>query len=207
MRRIASPPVFHSSPAHLHQGEDPIARIKASFLVAPLFLLVTTVAILPAADAEMDPLVNEAVVEGPAVEVWRLITTKAGMESWIVPHAQVDLRVGGLMRANRDPDGRIGDPHTITSRIVAIVPKRLFSVRIDDAPGLPFSDDIEGTWYEIHLNPLTRGRTRVRCVGHGFASGPMGLLARTLVDASSAQALRQLQEVFAERSAKPAKRT
>lgn len=207
MRRIASPPMFHSSPAHPHQGEDPIARIKTRFLVAPLFLLVTTVAIVPAADAEMDPLVNEAVVEGPAVEVWRLITTKAGMESWIVPHAQVDLRVGGLMRANRDPDGRIGDPHTITSRIVAIVPKRLFSVRIDDAPGLPFSDDIEGTWYEIHLNPLTRGRTRVRCVGHGFASGPMGLLARTLVDASSAQALRQLQEVFAERSAKPAKRT
>ena len=198
MRRIASPPVFHSSPAHLHQGEDPIARIKASFLVAPLFLLVTTVAILPGAKSRWE------IFHG---EVWRLITTKAGMESWIVPHAQVDLRLGGLMRANRDPDGRIGDPHTITSRIVAIVPKRLFSVRIDDAPGLPFSDDIEGTWYEIHLNPLTRGRTRVRCVGHGFASGPMGLLARTLVDASSAQALRQLQEVFAERSAKPAKRT
>src|SRR5258705_10544886 len=105
MRRIASPPGFHSSPAHLHQGEDPIARIKARFLVAPLFLLVTTVAILPAADAEMDPLVNEAVVEGPAVDVWRLITTKEGLESWIVPHAQVDLPVGGLMRPNREPHG------------------------------------------------------------------------------------------------------
>jgi len=207
MRRIASPSVFHSSPAHLYQREGPIARIKARFLVALFFLLVTKAAILPAADAEFDPLVNEAVVEGPAVEVWRLITTKAGMESWIVPHAEVDLRVGGLMRTNRDPDGRIGDPHTITSRIVAIVPKRLFSLRIDDAPGLPFSDDIEGTWYEIHLSSLARGRTRVRCVGHGFASGPMGLLARTLVDASSARALRELQEVFAERNAKPAKRT
>ena len=207
MRRIASPSVFHSSPAHLYQREGPIARIKARFLVALFFLIVTNAAILPAADAEFDPLVNEAVVEGPAVEVWRLITTKAGMESWIVPHAEVDLRVGGLMRTNRDPDGRIGDPHTITSRIVAIVPKRLFSLRIDDAPGLPFSEDIEGTWYEIHLSPLARGRTRVRCVGHGFASGPMGLLARTLVDASSARALRELQEVFAERNAKPAKRT
>jgi len=207
MRRIASPSVFHSSPAHLYQREGPIARITARFLVALFFLLVTNAAILPAADAEFDPLVNEAVVEGPAVEVWRLITTKAGMESWIVPHAEVDLRVGGLMRTNRDPDGRIGDPHTITSRIVAIVPKRLFSLRIDDAPGLPFSEDIEGTWYEIHLSPLARGRTRVRCVGHGFASGPMGLLARTLVDASSARALRELQEVFAERNAKPAKRT
>ena len=170
-------------------------------------ILVTTAAILPAAGADTDPLVKEAVIEGPAVEIWRLITTKAGMESWFVPHAEIDLRVGGLMRANRDPKGRIGDAHTITSRIVAIIPRRLFSLRIDDAPGLPLSDNIEGTWYEIHLNPLSGERTRVRCVGHGFAGGPLGLLARTMVDAGSARALHQLQGIFAERNVKPAKRT
>lgn len=207
MRRIASPSGFHCSLAHLHRGEDPITRITALYLVALPFILATTAAILPTADTEFDPLVNEAVIEGPAVEIWRLMTTKAGVESWIVPHAEVDLRVGGLVRTNRDPHGRIGDSHTMTSRIVAIVPRRLFSLRIDDAPGLPLSGNIEGTWYEIHLNPLAGGRTRVRCVGHGFASGPLGLLARTMVGTGSARALRQLQEVFAERNVKPAKRS
>jgi len=62
-----------------------------------------------------NPVVNEAVIDGSADEIWRLITTKRGMESWMVPHADVDLRVGGFVRTNHSPDGKIGDARTGTS--------------------------------------------------------------------------------------------
>ena len=63
------------------------------------------------------PLVNESLVEGSVDEIWPLITTKKGMESWMVAHAEVDLRAGGLLRTNHDPNGKIGDEQTVTNRI------------------------------------------------------------------------------------------
>ena len=85
-----------------------------------------------------DPIVNEAVIDGSADEIWRLITTKGGIESWIVPHADVDLRVGGFVRTNHAPDGKIGDAKTVTNRILAVQPKQKLSFQIAEVPeGFP----------------------------------------------------------------------
>jgi uncharacterized protein YndB with AHSA1/START domain len=155
--------------------------------------------------ADKGAIVNEAVIDGPAGDVWRLITTKDGMESWIVPHAEIDLRVGGLMRTNHDPNGTIGDSKTITNRILAIVPKRMFSLQVAGVPaGYPFAESVRGTWYEISLSPLPRGQTRVRCVGRGFGNGPVEFAARAFVDKASAWELGQLQKVFADRKGRRA---
>ena len=35
----------------------------------------------------------------------------SGLRSWLAPHAEIDLRIGGLMRANYDSRGALGDPH------------------------------------------------------------------------------------------------
>lgn len=149
-----------------------------------------------------DPVVNEAVIDGPADEIWRLITTKGGIESWIVPHADVDLRVGGFVRTNHAADGKIGDPSTITNRILALQPKHKVSFQIAEVPeGIPMVASLIGTWYEIQLKPLTRAQTRVRCVGRGFPGGPMGYAARTFADRGNAWALQQLERVFVDRKA------
>jgi len=155
----------------------------------------------PPAAAE-DPVVNEAVIDGSADEIWRLITTKRGMESWMVPHADVDLRVGGFVRTNHAPDGKIGDPRTVTNRILALQPKQKLSFQIAELPeGIPMIASLLGTWYEIQLKPLTRSQTRVRCVGRGFPGGPTGFAARAFADRGNEWALQQLQKVFVDRRA------
>ena len=149
-----------------------------------------------------DAIVNEAVIDGSADEIWRHITTKGGMESWMVAHADVDLRVGGFVRTNHAPDGKIGDPKTVTNRILAVKPKQKLSFQIAEVPeGFPMIASLVGTWYEIQLKPLTRAQTRVRCVGRGFPDGPFGYAARTFADRGNVWALQQLEKVFVDRKA------
>ncbi len=179
-------------------------RRTAGIAALALFSGLLAVA-MPAFGGAGDPLVHTAVVEGPAEEVWRLLTTKRGMESWIVAHAEVDLRVGGLLRTHHDPAGRIGDPGTSTQRILALEPNRMLTFLVKETPrGFPLAQSVEGTWYEVRLSPLAHGRTRVRCVGHGFGGGPMDYAARAVVDKGNAMALQQLQKVFANRKGKRA---
>ena len=160
-----------------------------------------------AAAGDGRPLIHEAVVDAPASEIWRLIATKDGMESWMVPHADVDFRVGGLVRTNHDRNGAIGDPKTITNRVLAVKPGRMFSLKVAKAPeGFPFATSVEGTWYEVFLIPLSGGRTRFRCVGHGFDDGPLGFAARAFVDRGNIWALQKLEEFVSTREAKRAAR-
>jgi outer membrane receptor protein involved in Fe transport len=124
------------------------------------------------------------------------------MESWMVAHADVDLRVGGLLRTNHDPDGRIGDPRTTINRILAITPKRRFSLQLTETPeGFPLGGMLEGTWYQITLDPVGKDQTLVRCEGHGFQGGPMGYAARAFVDRGNAWALEQLEKTVLARRA------
>ncbi len=177
---------------------------RSGTLIARLLLLTLGAAVVPSvAFAGEIPFAREAVLNAPADEVWRLITTKRGMESWLVPHAEVDLRVGGLVRTNHDPEGAIGDSKTVTNRIIAIEPRRMFSLLVTEAPSdFPLAEPVKGTWYEIRLEPLPHGRTRVRCVGHGFASDPVGFTAWAFVDRGSLWALQQLEKTLADRRVK-----
>ena len=150
-----------------------------------------------------DPLVNESLVDGSVDEIWRMITTKEGMESWMVPHAEVDLRAGGLLRTNHDPMGKIGDDQTVTNRIRMVTPKRLFSFEVAEAPSrFPFAGPIVGTWYEVTLIPLGPKKTRIRCVGRGFEGGPVGYATRAFVERGSEWAVDQLQRAILDRRAK-----
>ena len=101
-------------------------RIPLAGFLALLAFVVAVPTLAPRqSGAAESPLVNEALVEGSVNEIWPMITTKKGMESWMVAHAEVDLRAGGLLRTNHDPKGRIGDDQTVTNRIKVVTPKRL----------------------------------------------------------------------------------
>jgi uncharacterized protein YndB with AHSA1/START domain len=43
-------------------------------------------------------IVSEGVVSAPVSEVWKAWTTSEGLKSWLAPHADIELRIGGLMR-------------------------------------------------------------------------------------------------------------
>lgn len=125
-----------------------------------------------AAAGDNDDVSREAVVDGPTDVVWRLLTTKQGMQSWLAPQADVDWRVGGLIRTHHDAAGRIGDAQTTISRVISLDAGRAFSVKVVQAPdGYPLAQFVVGTWYDVALDALPGGRTRIRCVGHGLGEG------------------------------------
>ena len=57
-------------------------------------------------EAGPDTVVTEGVVDAPVEQVWAALCTREGLESWNVAHADVDLRVGGLMRHALRPQGQ-----------------------------------------------------------------------------------------------------
>src|SRR5688572_14108931 len=54
--------------------------------------------------------ITEGFVNAPVAEVWRLFTTSDGYKTTGVADAEVDLKVGGTIRAHYDPKGKLGDP-------------------------------------------------------------------------------------------------
>ncbi|HJW14300.1 MAG TPA: SRPBCC domain-containing protein [Thermoanaerobaculia bacterium] len=152
---------------------------------------------------------RDAVFDGPADLVWRLLTTEQGVESWLVPHAEVDLRVGGYVKTNHDPDGKIGDPMTVVNRVLALTPGKSVAVRLDQTPqGYPLANMVVGTWYEVSVDPVADGRSRLRCVGHGFGAGPAAYMIRPMFDKAADMAFDQLRAaVEREATRKPAPRS
>ncbi len=172
-----------------------------------LLLLAMGLAALPASGTAEETITNETVVEGSTDTVWRLLTTEQGLESWIVPHANVDLRVGGFLRTNHIRDGKIGDENTVTNKILTVNSKKKLAIKLVEAPtSIPLAANLVGTWYEISLSALPKNQTRVRCVGHGFSEGPMGYMGRTIAGQGNSWALLQLQKYcLARKTSRPAK--
>jgi uncharacterized protein YndB with AHSA1/START domain len=141
-------------------------------LVALSFLALSPALPAPVAAEDSSAYRREAVISGPADLVWSLLTTDAGLRSWLAPQADVDLRVGGLVRTHQDPEGRLGDDQTTVSRVIALKKGRGFTVRLEQAPkNYPLANYLEGTWYDVVLESLPGGRTRIRCDGNGLATG------------------------------------
>ena len=152
---------------------------------------------------------RESILPGPPDLVWRLLTTERGLESWLVPQAEIDLRVGGTVRTQATRDGKIGDPQTTAvSRILALVPGRRFSVKVEQAPaGYPFATVVQGTWYDVYVEPQSGGRTRVRCVGNGLATGFAAYAVKPVFDQGVGMAFEQLRKAVVAQGAKPGSAT
>ncbi|MGH7681064.1 MAG: SRPBCC domain-containing protein, partial [Candidatus Eiseniibacteriota bacterium] len=109
-------------------------------------------ALAPQPSPAEEIVANEAVVEGSADSVWKLLTTQRGLESWVVPHANVDLRTGGFLKTNHMANGKIGDENTVTSQILDVKSKKKLSIKLVEAPkSIPMAASMVGTWYEITL--------------------------------------------------------
>jgi uncharacterized protein YndB with AHSA1/START domain len=60
--------------------------------------------------------VNEGVIPAPIDEVWRVFSTSEGYKALGPALAEVDLRVGGVIRSRYRADGVLGDAETIGER-------------------------------------------------------------------------------------------
>src|SRR5690349_5860849 len=103
---------------------------KFRSLVALVALATSPLFAAQALAADAEPIVAEAVVDAPIAAVWNAWTTADGLRAWLAPHADIDLRVGGLMRSNYNAQGRLGDEGTIENRVLAYEPQRMLAIQV-----------------------------------------------------------------------------
>lgn len=105
---------------------------------------------------------SEAVVPASAQDAWNAFTTKEGMESWMVAKAEVDFRLGGLLRTRYAADGPIGDDATIDNQLLSYDPLKMYSMRIAKPPkGFPFPTAWKPVWSVVYFEPLGPNSTKV----------------------------------------------
>jgi WD40 repeat protein/uncharacterized protein YndB with AHSA1/START domain len=152
-------------------------------------------------DAAGRILRHEVIVAAPARDVWAAFTTKEGIESWMLPHAEIDLRVGGKMLTHYNPRGVIGDPDTIENTILSFEPERVFSIKATKPPAsFKLKEAIRDMWTVVRLEPVGEGRTRVTCTGMGYHDDEGSRKLREHFEMGNAWTLRKLQAHFEKKS-------
>lgn len=118
-------------------------------------------------------LCHTIVVPASAAEVWPLIATGEGWQSWAAPVAALDLRVGGVLETSYDPAAHIGDAGNIRNRVFAFTPERLLVIEIVDAPpGFPHAEAARELRTALELEPIDATHTRIRVTMTGYRDGP-----------------------------------
>lgn len=161
-------------------------------------LILSLAAIAIAAPAQAtESIVAEGVVNAPVAAVWNAWATPSGLKSWLAPHADIDLRVDGLMRANYDPKGSLGDAGTIENRVLAFEPERMLSIKVSRAPErFPFKSRIGDMWTVLYFQPTADGKTLIRIVGMGFGTDDESQKMKEFFKQGNAFTLTQLQKRF-----------
>jgi uncharacterized protein YndB with AHSA1/START domain len=153
-----------------------------------------------AGNVDVSPLVYETIVEAPLAEVWNVWATSEGLRLWMAPHVEIDLRVGGLMRANYNPDGKLGDSQTIVNTVLSFEPQRMISIKVVKTPdSFPFPNAITQMWSVIYFAAVDENKTAVREVSLGFSTDNESQRMREFFDRGNAATMRQLQRYFADK--------
>lgn len=138
------------------------------------------------------------VVAAPLDAVWAAWTTGDGLRSWLAPHAEIDLRIGGRMRSNYNAQGTLDDPQAIENVVLSFEPQRMISIRVAKAPAnFPFPNAIGEMWTVLYFEAAGRNATRVRVVGMGFNGSDESQRMRAFFERGNATTLEQLQRHFA----------
>ena len=146
-------------------------------------------------------IVAEAVIDAPVDAVWNAWASGDGLRSWLAPHADIDLRVGGRMRTNYGAQGSLGDPQTIENTILSLDPKRMLSIQVSRVPdGFPFPNAVKHMWTVMYFEPVGSDRTRLRVVGLGFQPDDESQRMRAFFERGNATTLQQLQRRFPAKS-------
>tara|TARA_R110002012_G_scaffold56123_10_gene143736 strand:- start:14170 stop:14763 length:594 start_codon:yes stop_codon:yes gene_type:complete len=119
-------------------------------------------------------LIQEFIVNSPIDSVWNAYTTKKGWESWAVPLAEVDLKVGGYIKTNYNKAGKIGDSTTIVTHIINYAPKTLITLQAEITDNFPefMKKEAKDFYNIIYFNEIEKGKTSVKSYGIGYKNNP-----------------------------------
>jgi uncharacterized protein YndB with AHSA1/START domain len=165
------------------------------FAILAIVSLVVSPTALP---QSYESIVSEGIVNAPPVEVWKAWTTSEGLQSWLAPHADIDLRIGGLMRTNYSAAGKLDDAESIANRVLAFEPERMLTIQVAKTPeSFPFKNAVKSMWTVLYFQPTTDGKTLVRVVGLGFSTDEESQKMKAFFARGNAFTLEELQAHFA----------
>jgi uncharacterized protein YndB with AHSA1/START domain len=174
-----------------------------TFLFRPGMATVALIVVVSgsASAQNVSPIVTEGIVEAPLDSVWAAWSTSDGLRGWLAPHAEIDLRLGGLMRTNYDPEGVLGDRRTIENVVLSFEPRRMLSIRVAKAPDeFPFPNAIQEMWSVVYFDEAGPDRTTVRVVSLGFRPEEESQRMRSFFDSGNTATIEALQRRFATQS-------
>ena len=150
------------------------------------------------APSQEPSFVNEGIVNAPIEDVWKVWSTSQGYRALGVALADVDLRLGGLIRSRYSPDGVLGDEQTIENEILAYEPPHMIATRIHKPPAnFTFKEAWKRTWTVVTLTSLDGGRTLVRGASLGFGTDPESQAMREFFERGNDQTIKALAAHFA----------
>lgn len=140
----------------------------------------------------------EAEIEADIDAVWTAFTTSDGLKSWMAPLVDIELAVGGKMRANYNAEGELGDASTIENTILAFDPGRMLVLKATGFPeGFPFEDVAKDTWSIFYFSAPEPGRTHVTVVGLGYTEDPKSVQMRSFFAAGNDHSFGNLRKALA----------
>ena len=115
-------------------------------------------------------LIQALSLNTPIEKVWNAYTTKQGWESWAVPMAEINWKVGGMIRSRYDTKGKIGDAGTIVNHIINYVPMKLITLQAELSPHFPefMQGDAKDFYNVIIFTKIDDSKTKVESYGIGY---------------------------------------
>ena len=113
---------------------------------------------------------KEVIVPAPIAAVWQDWTTKAGIESFFAPEAEVDARVGGAFHIHIDPYAEPGMKGADDMRFMALQPMKMLSFDWNAPPSLPEVRQ-QRTFVVVRLAEIDGQSTRVSLHHTGWGDG------------------------------------
>lgn len=120
--------------------------------------------------ADTSSLITEGVINTPPHSVYEVFTSNEGWKKLGVAKADIEFKIGGLMKTHYSPEGVIGDKGTIMNQILAYDPDRMLSFKIYQAPeGFPFREAMKSVWTVIYFEPVEANKTKmtIKMLGYG----------------------------------------
>ena len=147
--------------------------------------------------ASVDPVVTTGIVNAPVDEVWKALTTREGIESWMVAKTEFELRVGATWKTSYSRNSTLDDDTAIHHTILAYDPGRMFSFRTVKYPkGFAFPNAIAKTWTVIYLEPAGEHQTRFTGRMLGFTDDEESRKLRAFFERGNQQTLDSLIKKF-----------
>ena len=113
---------------------------------------------------------KDVIVAAPVEAVWQDWTSKAGIESFFAPEAEIDARVGGAFHIHMDPYGEPGMKGADEMRFMALQAPTMLSFDWNAPPSLPQARQ-QRTFVIVRLADVDGKSTRVTIHHVGWGDG------------------------------------